>query len=427
MRLFTISLLSAIALVRSCSAGGSRHIEKSTAERFRDAIGVNVHLQYGNTAYHDEQQVAKALDYLGISHVRDGALRRGEDAFGNYVNLARHGIRFDLFFNADLGPQLNRVGRLERLSPGAIDLLEGPNEINNDPVMFAGRSGVAAGRAYQAALYARAKADPALASLPVLNYTNWPPTGGRADAVNAHTYAKPGVDTRSQISKDVELAAAALPSGLARYITETGYPTGTKGHSEPWLNPSEQADLTIIALLEAFRLGIRRTYIYELFDEGDAQSIDPERHYGLFDAMGTPKDAAKALHTLQVCLLQLDRETSSRARAVTVDVKGENSLFLTGRSGDSLLFVWSLPQPALLSSVSLSRRQAVSEVTLDGRQGSSANTRRTWAEMPGRRLRLYILRNDVDSRAAGCGSQTSNALSSNREDLIESHLSAKPF
>ena len=404
MRLFTISLLSAIALARSCSSGGSRPIEQSTAERFRDAIGVNVHLQYATTAYRDEQQVEKALDYLGVNHVRDGALRHGEDVFDTYVNLAQHGAHFDLFFNADLESQLNRVNRLEHASPGAVDLLEGPNEINNDPIVFGGRSGVAAGRAYQAALYARAKADPALASLPVLNYTNWPPTGGRADFVNAHTYAKPGVDTRSQISKDVELAAAALPNGLGRYITETGYPTGTKRHSEPWVNPSEQADLTIIALLEAFRIGVRRTYIYELLDEGDAQSDDPERHYGLFDAIGTPKDAAKALHTLKMCLLQIDHETSSRARGVTVDVKDKNSLLLTGRSGDALLFVWSLPQPALRSSISLSRRQAVSEVALDGRQGTVANARRTWEEIPGRPLRLYILRNDVDNRGAGCSS-----------------------
>ena len=132
----------------------------------------------------------------------------------------------------------------------------------------------------------------AFSLLPVLNYTNWPPTGGRADAVNVHTYAKPGVDTRAQVARDVELAAAALPSGLPRYITETGYPTGNAPRLPPWVTPNDQANLTLISLLEAFRLGVQRTYLYELFDEASLGDRNPEAHYGLFRSDGSAKPSA---------------------------------------------------------------------------------------------------------------------------------------
>ena len=305
MRLFTIALLSAVALFRSCGSDTPQPIEQSTVDRFRDSIGVNVHLQYGNSAYRDENQVAKALSYLGVHHVRDGALRHGWDAFNSYVDLSHSGIGFDLFLNAELGPQLRRVNQLETAAPGAIDFLEGPNEINNDPVVSEGRSGIAGARAYQAALYARSKVISALSLLPVLNYTNWPPTGGRADAVNVHTYAKPGVDTRTQVARDVELAAAALPPGLPRYITETGYPTENAPRSARWVTANDQANLTLISLLEAFRLGVQRTYLYELFDESGPGDQNSEGHYGLFDSKGKPKPAAVALCAIKARSSQL--------------------------------------------------------------------------------------------------------------------------
>ena len=394
MRLFTVGLLSAIALFRSCSSGGTRPIEQSTAERFRDAIGVNVHLQYEDTVYRDEKQVAKALDYLGVNHIRDGAFRRGEGAFDSYVKLAQQGVHFDLFFNSDLVSQISRVYRLEKASPGATELLEGPNEINNEPITFAGRSGVPAGRAYQAKLYAWAKNHREFRSLPVLNYTDWPPSGGRADAVNVHTYARHGVDTRTQIFKDVELAAAALPRGLPRYITETGYPTSPAPLSSPWVAPSDQARLTLISLLESFRLGIRRTYLYELFDESSLANGNPEKNYGLFYQTGTAKPVAQELRAITSQLSSAKRR-GLRPCSLSLVIEGAKSLLLTTKTGASMLLIWPLSSasknvPAFVK-IRANSRVIVQELNLLSGELDQPRQSTAWRILLGERAHVYIL------------------------------------
>ena len=267
---------------------------------------------------------------------RSAVAIRLSKAMPNSVGMVFPSISFS---TRNSPPQLGRVERLEQAVHGVVDLLEGPNEINNDPVDFAGRSGVVGGRAYQAALYARAKADPELMGIPVLNYTNWPPTEGRADAVNVHTYAKAGVDPQAQISEDVELAAAAFPEGLPRYITETGYPTSVSPRSSPWVSQAHQADLTLISLFEAFRLGVQRVYLYELFDEGSLQPDSPEAHYGLFDKAAVPKPAARQIHALLAQLNAL-QTSASQFHSCSVTVEGAHSLLLTTKSGASMLLVW---------------------------------------------------------------------------------------
>ena len=394
MRLFTIALLSAVALFRSCGSGSPQPITQSTADRFRQSVGVNLHLEYANSAYQDGSRVARALNYLGVHHVRDGALRHGLDAFSSYVDLSHRGISFDLFLNADLGPQLSRVDKFERAAPGAVDLLEGPNEINNDPVVFEGHSGVVGARAYQAALYAHAKVRPAFSLIPVLNYTNWPPTGGRADAVNVHTYAKPGVDTRAQVARDVELAAAALPSGLPRYITETGYPTGNAPRLPPWVTPNDQANLTLISLLEAFRLGVQRTYLYELFDEASLGDRNPEAHYGLFRSDGSAKPSAIELHTL---LAQLDvlSKTQRISAPFAIAIRGVHSLLLNMTSGASVLIVWpatdlkTSPDPT--ADIAASRGLSVQELSLATGELSHADLRSAWRIELAGPPRIYVL------------------------------------
>ena len=205
---------------------------------------------------------------------------------------------------------------------------------------FRGGSGISGARAYQDTLYAKAKADPKLGSFPVLNYTNWPPTGGRADAINVHTYGKFSFDTRKRISRDLGLAAAALPETLPRYITETGYPTSLEQTKLPCVRPDQQTDLILISLLEAFHLGVRRTYIYEFFDECGPEEEKPEGHYGLFDIKGRPKPVAVALCAIKTSLVQVQNTSSNGVADLIVQVDGASGLLLRGRSGAAVLFIW---------------------------------------------------------------------------------------
>ena len=332
--------LAVIAAERRCTAPAARPVEVASADAFRDSIGVNTHLQYAETAYGDPGRVDRALAYLGIVHLRDSALRRGPSGFEHYMELARRGYRFDLFFNANLKTQLARAAALEAAAPGSLASIEGPNEVNNDPVSYDGFTGVRGAQAYQAALYAGVRGIPQLRSLPVLNYTNYPASLGRADAVNVHTYPKLGASAEPQLSRDRDATAAAMPAALPFYVTETGYATAAPTASPDAVSLEEQAELTVVTLLDGFRSGARRTYLYELLDERtDEQAAgDPEHHYGLFDVAGRPKPAAVALRSL---LQLISPGSPSRSSSSDVVVSGAGVRHLVVATKDAqLLFLW---------------------------------------------------------------------------------------
>ena len=344
LRQVAAAMLMLTAAERRCTSPVPTPIEVGTAAAFRESVGVNMHLQYTETAYGDRARVDAALTYLGVTHLRDSAMRRGSAMFDHFVDLARRGERFDLFFNAELDPQLARAAALQAAAPGAIALIEGPNEINNDPVSFQGRTGVAGAQAYQAALYDQVRSRPEFRTLPVLNYTNYPASSGRADAVNVHSYAKRGASPGGQLASDSAQTAAAMAPGLPTYVTEIGYTTAPAAASPDAVSLDDQAALTLVALLDAFRAGVRRTYLYELLDErADGPSPgDPEHHYGLFDAEGRPKPAARALRSL---LAVLDDGGNVQARlgaplAISIDLDSARRLILSRRDGRSVLLVW---------------------------------------------------------------------------------------
>ena len=305
-----LAMLILVIIARSCSTPRPAPVLRGSAEAFASVLGVNVHLQYANTPYADVSRVRSALAYLGVRHLRDSAFRNGAQGQGSYVNLARQGVRFDLFFSAELRSQLERVQAFVSQAPTGIELLEGPNEINNEPIAFPGLTGEEAGQAYQAALVQSVRKDPKLRCYPILPFTDWPPSRSLADAVNVHSYPKRGASLQPTLSRDIALTAATQPVGQPVYVTETGFSTSTPTMPDG-VDAQRQAALNVVAWLDAFRAGVRRVYLYKLFDEhADVVGrTDPEHHYGLFDQTGSPKPAALALRTLMGVL------NSSRAAA----------------------------------------------------------------------------------------------------------------
>ena len=399
LRQFAAAMLMLTAAERRCTSPLPRPIELGTAAAFRDSVGVNVHLQYTETAYGDRARVDAALTYLGVTHLRDSAMRRGPAMFDHFVYLARRGERFDLFFNAELDPQLARAAALQAAAPGAIALIEGPNEINNDPVSFQGRTGLAAAQAYQAALYDQVRSRPEFRTLPVLNYTNYPASSGRADAVNVHSYAKRGASPGGQLASDSAQTAAAMAPGLPTYVTEIGYTTAPAAASPDAVGLDDQAALTLVALLDAFRAGVRRTYLYELLDErADGLSPgDPEHHYGLFDAEGRPKPAATAVRSL-IKLLSHGGATARPSIATAPRVQGSGVKALTLKRGgqSSLLLIWreSLAGPeseAAPVHISLDRECEHREIDLVHATVEPPSRGSAWATRLGREPRVYCL------------------------------------
>ena len=112
-------------------------------------------------------------------------------------------------------------------------------------------------------------------------------------------------------------------------------------------------------LLDAYKAGVSRTYLFELIDEyTDPNGTDRLNHYGLFNADGTPKLAATAIHNF---MSLLDDAGAARdaftpgslsyslsgmpASGVNTDdgswVSGGNDLLMQRSDGTFVLALWN--------------------------------------------------------------------------------------
>ncbi len=281
-----------------------QHAETATtavaASAFIDTIGVNTHLSWVGTSYWDLDQVAASLDHLGIDNVRDVITPWSAERVDALIG---DGIEFTFFIGAeDIPYQLDAI----EARADAIDYVEGPNEIDNWPVTFEGLTGDAAATRLMARLRDWIDASPALADVPLAQVTfgrtlpseveaDFTPY---ADVANAHSYAPWGWNPSRVVEDRAEAAAILAP--VDRVIsTEAGYHVATG--QDGWTGVSEevQASYTLNLLFEQARLGVEKTYLYQLMDyEADPSRSDPERNFGLFEADGTPRLVADAIHRL---------------------------------------------------------------------------------------------------------------------------------
>lgn len=325
-----------VAALRSCSPAPP--VTEASASAFSDGVGVNTHLEYLKSSYADLPRVTGALRVLGVRRVRDAAFRAGAASLPRFEDVALVGVRFDLFFSRDLTSQLYIARSLERRVPGAIVQVEGPNEINNEGFGQASAGDVQAAQSYQETLYQRVHAGAIEGLPPVLNFTDWPPSSGRADFANFHSYPWPSSLFASRLARDRDLGKAVLPRGAPVVCSETGF--NTLGDRSVSLE--QQANLTLLLLLENFRAGVAQTYLYELLDEGSdgaRAAANGENHFGLFYSNGQPKPAAIRLGHLMGLLA----ERGASARPTTklkIEVVGARYLILHRADGVAVVLIW---------------------------------------------------------------------------------------
>ncbi|MBV8787188.1 MAG: hypothetical protein JOZ00_10915 [Mycobacterium sp.] len=264
------------------------------AADFTGAIGVNIHL--GHPGY-GPATILSEMTYLGLSAVRQHAI--GPDSppsqVASFGQLAAGGLKFDWLTGGDLTPTLKDLDAFLTAHPGAVSTIEGPNEVNNFPFRYDGLTGTAAAIAYQKTLYSRVKADPLTASIPVLDFTDSPlPATAPCDAANIHFYPRGGREPMSLLAA-AEASVQSLMPGKPLYVTEAGYDSlPAQG-----VDPGTQAKLTLNLLMDAAKLGLSATYLYDLTDDGaDPTGANAGDHFGLFTADGQAKPAAAALHNL---------------------------------------------------------------------------------------------------------------------------------
>ncbi len=279
-----------------------------------NSVGVNVHLHYSNSVYENFALVRDRLRELGVKHIRDQVQRNRPDIWARLNRLASDGIKANLFvghprghlWSGTLEEQLAAIRDRVR---GATESVEGPNEYDwlagdsNWPTML---------RWYQNRLYSLVKGDPSLSSLKVLGPSLVPPSSHRAlgdisgdlDYGNIHSY--PGHQPPHMVSFGRSLSQllgdAAMNSKVKPVMsTETGYHNAIHNYADGHPPVSEEvAGLYATRLvLEYFRRGVARAYLYELFDvyQDDAR-VDVQRNLGLLRNDGSPKPAFTSLKNL---------------------------------------------------------------------------------------------------------------------------------
>jgi hypothetical protein len=222
------------------------------------------------------------------------------------------GVKADLVYDdyRPDGSTKSLRAALANVRPAAemIEALEGPNEPDQFGLHFDGLTGAAAVHAAQKALYTAAKEDPAFAGLPIFcPALSFPAAGGLASTLQdlsafcdfsaSHNYVEnlsvgPALPL-DYLRRWTSFADAFVP-GRPHVNTEGGWTTNP-GDAEG-VDEATQAKYLLTYLLDAALLGISRSYIYDLADDGPDPAYQSNvNHYGLFRYDGTPKPAATML------------------------------------------------------------------------------------------------------------------------------------
>jgi hypothetical protein len=333
---------------------GAADIPRADASAFLDTLGVNVHMAYAWTAYRDDAAVVRALNELGIRHVRDVFIP-WPAAAPKYERLAVEGFKVDLVIpvidgRADVADFIARVKAFDAKFPGSIAAVEGPNEVNIWKVTFDGGNDIKNAGDLQRHLFARLRAEPSLSHIPMYNVTlayteaaqhrELGALQGATDYANMHAYiwywGTPAEGLKYLLTFP-KISAPDLPT----VITETGYTT-TLHDSYSGVDENTQAIFMLQTLLDAFLMKVSRTYVYELLDlDHDPSGADPQKHFGLYRHDGAPKPAALAIRNLTRALRDGDDGQMQEAAAVSVAGDAQlRRLLLTRRDGTRCLIIW---------------------------------------------------------------------------------------
>jgi hypothetical protein len=338
-------------------AGGARPNAIARPMRcadFVDTLGVNTHISYAWSQDNDLSALIAAMGYCGLRFARDRAPSPTMANCAHYAALAAAGVNFCLFCGParPMDEMLGPIEALEAGHPGAIDALEGPNEI--EPTFaYAGATGTAAAVAFMTALRAAAGRRRILRDKPLVNFTGYSRSPSDCDVANIHLYPKGGDQPGPMIGvvHDRWIGPAGVMAGKRMVFTEFGYHTlvGKPANPLAWQGVDEetQAVLLVNGWLDAAATGILRLYIYQLFDGVADRPGAPnmQNHFGLFRVDGTPKPAAVAIRMLSALLADPSPNARDFAPAPTparVDFPDRVSVLpLQNATGRHFLVFWN--------------------------------------------------------------------------------------
>jgi len=327
-----------------------------SAENFINSIGVNTHIDFNS--YSSQLGTVEAdINYLGVKNIRDSAENPSDlGTNGLWQQVANAtGAKFDAYAaeGSVTTMQMSASNALTLAKQGIVKFIEGGNEEDQSYSVSLGNS-LATTAAYQKTLYASAHA----LGVSVINMsfgTGWgaSSTGdygtvgnlaSYTDYANDHVYFGTGntpLSTILALNSDAELAAQGKPV----INTEMGWYTTSSTNDVSNDTPLEQAKYMLDGLLDAYQAGNTMTYLYELLNEG-TNTTNNEQNFGLFNANGTAKPAATALHNLTALLA----DTGSAAASFTPTglsyqlsgtISTDHSMLMEKSDGSFWLAVWN--------------------------------------------------------------------------------------
>ncbi|WP_315833636.1 RHS repeat protein [Bradyrhizobium prioriisuperbiae] len=335
-----------------------------SAHSFIGSIGVNAHVGYSWGSYDNLALVMDDLKYLGVTTIRD-ALATSPGAQPALAGLAAAGYKFDFLVpsnlpasgSAGLQHYLAELDAFQKSHPGSIIALEGLNEANIQHFSYNGSSSIAAAAEYQKLFYSAIKGDANLVGVSVYNltlghnnpsaYSQLGDLSSYSDYANAHSYLNTSTTTDTALGSTINTASGGA-AGKPIVITETGY---TTQDNTPLIGASEsvQAKSILNTLVDAYKAGVSKTYLYELLDRDSSSSnTNPEANFGLFNSDGTPKLAATAIHNLTTILA--DDGTGGHQPTGSLSYSLDNmpttgeSMVLGKSNGAYEIVVWAEPR-----------------------------------------------------------------------------------
>jgi len=328
------------------------------ADDFVESIGVNVHLEYdtyvGGTRYQDI--IKPRLGELGIRHMRTTILP-GNQAYADRVNDLH--TSFGIMATALAGPTTQTDAEfrdaLNRVKHATI-AAEGLNEPDGDWFWgwygFTKDTWMPQTKAFQLRLFSFIKAEPDLSHLAVVGPSlmgpyraDWQLIANMEDRVdygNFHLYQmdKPPGDAMDWWHvPNVRMSYPAKPL----VCTEAGY---ASVFTKSYVGVGEYAQNRYVPriLLEHWRHGVTRTFLYELYDQGKSFDGKPEeKHFGLIKNEGAMKECALTIRNL-IRILQEPKVPSfspgSLKFALSGGDKSVHHFVLEKSDGTYFLVIW---------------------------------------------------------------------------------------
>jgi hypothetical protein len=313
-----------------------------SAQNFTSTLGVNTHIDFEAYGYQDLATVESALEYLGVSNVRDAPANSYDLTAWQQVAQAT-GVKFDAYLPqvspADMQASLALIPQLAQ--EGILNFIEGGDEEDDSLAASVGNS-----LSYSAQVQQQVYAMGQQLGLPVINMSfgagwtaanDWQGDYGAigdlsayADFGNAHTYPNPGQTPDNAIQLINALAPLAAP-GLPVITTEIGWDANA-------FSETSIAQYVVDAAFDGIKDGDTMMYYYALFGDGSG-------NYGLMNADGSPTAAGTALHDLTTLLADTGSAASSFTPgsldvSLSGDVSTDNTLLIQKSDGSDWVALW---------------------------------------------------------------------------------------